>query len=69
MAEPELIRRFNVRVPLRDGITLSADLVTPAARPAPVIVMRTPYGKSGEQQAKRARPSRLLVNARRLPPG
>ena len=26
----------------------------PAARPAPVIVMRTPYGKSGEPQAKRA---------------
>ncbi len=54
MAEPELIRRFNVRVPLRDGSTLSADLVLPAARPAPVIVMRTPYGKSGEPQAKRA---------------
>ena len=54
MAEPELIRRFNVRVPLRDGSTLSANLVRPAARPAPVIVMRTPYGKSGEPQAKRA---------------
>jgi uncharacterized protein len=54
VAEPELIRRFNVRVPLRDGSTLSADLVRPAARPAPVIVMRTPYGKSGEPQAKRA---------------
>ncbi len=54
MAGPEVIRRFNVRVPLRDGSTLSADLVLPAAQPVPAIVMRTPYGKSGQQQAKRA---------------
>ena len=49
-----MIRRFNVRVPLRDGSTLSADLVLPVAWPVPAIVLRTPYGKSGEQQAKRA---------------
>ena len=50
----ELDHRFNVRVPLRDGITLSADLTLPEKLPAPAVVLRTPYGKSGEQQNKRA---------------
>src|SRR4051812_49703429 len=47
--------RFNVRVPLRDGITLSADLTFPTELPAPAVVIRTPYGKSGEMQSKRAK--------------
>jgi len=34
VAEPEITRRFNVRVPLRDGSTLPADLARPPARPA-----------------------------------
>jgi uncharacterized protein len=50
---PGVARRFNVRIPLRDGITLSADLTLPEALPAPAIVIRTPYGKTGEAQAKR----------------
>jgi hypothetical protein len=50
---PEITRRFNVRVPLRDGITLSADLTLPQTLPAPAVVVRTPYGKSGEAQTKR----------------
>ncbi len=50
---PEITRRFNVRIPLRDGITLSADLTLPASLPAPALVMRTPYGKTGEPQSKR----------------
>jgi uncharacterized protein len=54
VTEPAITRRFNVRIPLRDGITLSADLTLPPARPAPVIVVRTPYGKSGERQSARA---------------
>ncbi|HZE04976.1 MAG TPA: CocE/NonD family hydrolase, partial [Solirubrobacteraceae bacterium] len=49
-----LTRRFNVRIPLRDGITLAADLVLPQQRPAPAVVMRTPYGRGGERAAVRA---------------
>jgi putative CocE/NonD family hydrolase len=51
---PRLSRRFNVRIPLRDGVTLAADLVLPDELPAPVVVARTPYGRSGEPQTKRA---------------
>jgi putative CocE/NonD family hydrolase len=47
-------RQFNVRIPMRDGITLSADLAVPESRPAPAVVIRTPYGKSGERQSSRA---------------
>jgi putative CocE/NonD family hydrolase len=47
--------RFNVRVPMRDGVTLSADLTFPTDLPAPAVVLRTPYGKSGELQTKRAK--------------
>jgi putative CocE/NonD family hydrolase len=51
---PRLDRRFNVRIPLRDGVSLAADLVLPDELPAPVVVLRTPYGRSGEPQTKRA---------------
>ncbi|MHB2024277.1 MAG: CocE/NonD family hydrolase [Mycobacteriales bacterium] len=51
----EFTLRFNVRIPLRDGLTLSADLTFPEQLPAPAVVVRTPYGKSGEAQAKRAK--------------
>ncbi len=47
------MRRFNVRIPLREGITLSADLVLPKVLPAPVVVVRTPYGKAGKRQSQR----------------
>jgi len=49
----ETARRFNVRIPLRDGITLSADLTLPGSLPAPAVVVRTPYGKAGDTQSKR----------------
>ena len=49
-----MVRRFNVRIPLRDAITLSADLALPSALPAPAVVVRTPYGKTGERQSTRA---------------
>jgi uncharacterized protein len=52
--EPGVSRRFNVRIPVRDGITLSADIALPRSLPAPAVVSRTPYGKSGEPQSKRA---------------
>ena len=51
MSEPEVIRRFNVRIPLREGISLSADLALPRSLPSPAVVLRTPYGKTGEQQS------------------
>ena len=53
MSEPGVVRRFNVRIPLRDGCVLSADLALPAAGPAPAVVIRTPYGKAGERQSSR----------------
>ena len=48
-----MTRRFNVRIPLHDGITLSADLALPERLPAPAVVVRTPYGKTGERQSRR----------------
>jgi putative CocE/NonD family hydrolase len=54
VTETGITRRYNLRVPLRDGITLAADLVLPTGRPAPAVVMRTPYGRSGERQSARA---------------
>lgn len=51
---PALTRRFNVRIPLRDGVTLAADLVLPQRGPAPAVVMRTPYGRSTEVGTRRA---------------
>ena len=52
--KPEVIRRFNLRVPLRDGVTLAADVVRPASGPAPAVVVRTPYGRYGKPQSERA---------------
>lgn len=54
MTEAGITRRYNVRIPLHDGITLAADLVLPASRPAAAVVMRTPYGRAGERQSSRA---------------
>ena len=49
-----MVRRFNVAIPLREGITLAADLALPPRLPAPAVVLRTPYGRSGAPQSKRA---------------
>src|SRR3954465_1850906 len=51
---PDLTRRFNQRVPMRDGVTLAADVTLPGDVPAPAVVLRTPYGKTGALQSKRA---------------
>ena len=53
-ASQSLTRWFNVRVPLRDGITLAADLVAPAELPAPAVVVRTPYGRGGDRTTAQA---------------
>src|SRR5436305_6985628 len=50
----ELTRRFNVDIPMPDGVVLKADLTLPGELPAPAVVIRTPYGKTGEMPAKRA---------------
>lgn len=47
-------RRFNVPIPLRDGVDLAADIAFPEVLPAPAVVMRTPYGKGGEVPSRRA---------------
>lgn len=42
--------RFDVRMPMRDGVHLSADIWMPAAPGRyPVILMRTPYVKANER--------------------
>jgi putative CocE/NonD family hydrolase len=51
-SEHRLTRRFNVRIPLRDEVTLAADLTLPAQLPAPAVVCRTPYGRSNERQVR-----------------
>ncbi len=51
---PGVVRKFNVRIPVRDGITLSADMALPESLPAPAVLVRTPYGKSSDRAAKRA---------------
>ena len=43
---------FNQRVPMRDGVELSADVYRPAAQGRyPVILLRTPYNKVGGGKA------------------
>lgn len=46
----QIIADYNVRVPMRDGVTLSADIYRPAETRAnlrvPVILVRTPYNKN-----------------------
>lgn len=42
----EDIRRETVFVTMRDGIRLATDLYIPPQRPAPVLAVRTPYGRA-----------------------
>ncbi|MBN1400465.1 MAG: hydrolase, partial [Anaerolineae bacterium] len=49
----DVVVQKNVRVPMRDGITLAADLYLPAIEGQvapgryPVVLERTPYDKEG----------------------
>jgi len=46
----------NVRVPMRDGVTLSADIYRPdAPGQFPAILVRTPYGKATTQSVPQSR--------------
>ena len=53
MSTPPPVRTsYDVRVPVRDGISLSADVWRPAGdRPAHVVLTRGPYGKNDERIA------------------
>ncbi len=47
---------FDVRVPMRDGVTLAADVYRPATPGRyPVVLTRTPYNKTGDALLKEAR--------------
>src|SRR5947199_1075531 len=51
-----VVIEFDVRVPMRDGVTLAADVYRPI-RPGryPVILTRTPYTKTGDYILREAR--------------
>ena len=45
----------DVRVPMRDGVTLSTDIFLPDVDyPTPVILVRTPYDNNGEGEVSQA---------------
>ena len=49
-ARPAVISELNVAVPMRDGVVLRADILRPdTPGPFPVLVYRTPYGKTPAQ--------------------
>ena len=52
----EVEMRLDVKVPMRDGIDLSADIYLPeAAGPFPVVLMRTPYSNNMDPVIMKAR--------------
>lgn len=53
LAAPEIDVQFNVRIPMRDGIELSADIYRPKEPGRyPAIVTRTPYLKRGNHETR-----------------
>ncbi|MDA1280787.1 MAG: CocE/NonD family hydrolase [Chloroflexi bacterium] len=52
----EVTMRLDVRVPMRDGVDLSADIYLPQADgPFPVVLMRTPYSNNVDSVITKAR--------------
>ena len=49
--------RYNVKVPMRDGVNLSADIYFPRGEPGPfpVILGRTPYDNMAEELTEAGR--------------
>lgn len=48
MAECDVKMQFDVKIPMRDGVKLSADIYLPPGRgPFPVLLARTPYDNNG----------------------
>lgn len=53
--------RLNIKVPMRDGVDLSADIYLPKAEGSfPTVLMRTPYGNNAEPMIEKGR---RLANA------
>ncbi len=52
----------TVRVAMRDGIKLATDVYSPPKVPAPVVVIRTPYGRDWEDYGQ---PAAMVALARR----
>lgn len=51
-----IVRQFAVSIPMRDGVTLFADVYRPAvAHPVPVVLERTPYMRTGAGYAAAGR--------------
>lgn len=51
-----IVRQFAVPIPMRDGVTLFADVYRPAvAHPVPVVLERTPYMRTGAGYAAAGR--------------
>lgn len=56
MSEGRTVQAWNVRVPMRDAVELSADVWRPAdAEPRPALLARTPYNKTGARSRDAAR--------------
>lgn len=57
--QKKILAQYNVRVPMRDGVTLSADIFFPAETKRgerfPVILARTPYNKNQKTYFEPAR--------------
>ena len=59
--EEDIFVTRDVMVPMRDGIRLATDIYRPASSghaletPLPVLLERTPYGKTGVNHADRSR--------------
>ena len=46
---PEIVQRLHVRIPMRDGVQLAANIFLPSElNRFPVILVRTPYNKGVE---------------------
>lgn len=45
---------WNTRVPMRDGVTLSADIYAPDGEPRTTLLARTPYNKNTAEHQQRA---------------
>jgi putative CocE/NonD family hydrolase len=52
----EVAMRLDVKVPMRDGVDLSADLYLPKGRgPFPTVLIRTPYGNNTDALIEKGR--------------
>src|SRR5262249_46243381 len=56
LAPDSVVTQFDVRVPMRDGVTLTADVYRPTEPGRyPVVLTRTPYNKISDGLLKQAR--------------